>query len=219
MEFIRGKACIKVLVLCFLICVFNFLQLRAQTFAEFYSQKKKQREYLLKQVAGLQIYIGYAKKGYDIMSLGMQTVSDIKSGEFGLHSAFFSSLKAINPVILNNTKIAEIITLQLAISKTFNGMRLNSILSDSDRDYIRTVRSKLLNDCLMDLEELWMIISYGKVEMTDDERIKRIDQVYMNVREKSAFTQSFIGEVSLFIGQKESEKRSINQQRRLYDTN
>lgn len=219
MEFIRGKACIKVLALCFLICVFNFLQVRAQTFAEFYSQKKKQREYLLKQVAGLQIYIGYAKKGYDIMSLGMQTVSDIKSGEFGLHSAFFSSLKAINPVILNNTKIAEIITLQLAISKSFNGVRLNPILSDSDRNYIRAVRSKLLKDCLKDLEELWRIISSGKVEMTDDERIKRIDQVYMNVREKSAFTKSFIGEVSLFIGQKESEKRSINQQGRLYDTN
>lgn len=217
MESIKGKGWISVLMICFLFCAFSFQPAQGQTFAEWFSQKKKQKEYLLKQIAGLQLYIGYAKMGYDIMSSGIHTVRDIKNNEFGLHSAFFSSLKAVSPAIKNNSKVAEIIVLQLAIYKSFNGVRSNSFLSDADRKYIGTVREKVLNDCGKDLEELLLVITSGKVEMTDDERIKRLDQVYRSMQDKSAFTQSFTGDVSLYIGQKESEQQSINQQRRLYE--
>ncbi len=208
---------LSALGICILLCAFSFQPSQAQTFAEFFSQKKKQKEYLLKQIAGLQLYIGYAKKGYDIATSGINTVRDIKNNEFGLHSAFFSSLKAVSPAIKNNSKVAEIIVLQLAIYKSFNGVRSNSFLSDADGKYIGTVREKVLNDCGKDLEELLLVITSGKVEMTDDERIKRMDQVYRSMQDKSAFTQSFTGDVSLFIGQKESEQQSINQQRRLYE--
>lgn len=192
---------------------------KAQTFAEFFSQKKKQKEYLLKQIAGLQVYIGYAKKGYDIATGGINTVREIKNGEFGLHSAFFSSLKAVSPFIRNNSKVAEIIEMQLAISKSFNGIKSHDLLSDGDRDYIATVRKKVLDECFTDLEELLLVITSGKIEMTDDERIKRLDQVYGGMKDKSAFTQSFTGEVSLLIGQKQSEQRSINQIRKSYEIN
>ncbi len=191
----------------------------AQTFAEWFSQKKKQKEYLLKQIAGLQVYIGFVKKGYDIATSGIHTVRDIKNGEFGLHSAFFSSLKAVSPFIRNNSKVAEIIEMQLAISKSFNGIKSNELLSSSDSDYIATVREKVLDECFTDLEELLLVITSGKVQMTDDERIKRLDQVYAGMKDKSAFTQSFTGGVAMLISQKESEQRSINQNRRLYEIN
>lgn len=215
----KVKGLLSVLSICFLLCAFSFQPAKAQTFAEWFSQKKKQKEYLLKQIAGLQVYIGFAKKGYDIASSGIHTVRDIKNGEFGLHSAFFSSLKAVSPFIRNNSKVAEIIEMQLSISKSFNGIKSNDLLSDGDRDYIGSVREKVLDECLTDLEELLLVITSGKIEMTDDERIKRLDQVYAGMKDKSAFTQSFTGEVSLFISQKESEQRSINQNRRLYEIN
>lgn len=207
------------LALCFLFCSFSFQPAKAQTFAEWFNQKKKQKEYLLKQIAGLQVYIDYAKKGYDIATSGIHTVRDIKNGEFGLHSAFFSSLKAVSPVIRNNSKVAEIIEMELAISKSFNGIKSHHLLSDGDRYYIGSVREKVLDECLAALEELLLVITSGKLEMTDDERIERLDQIYAGMKDKSAFTQSFTGEVLLFIGQKESEQRSINQNRRLYEIN
>lgn len=211
----KGMLCI------FLISCLLFLGSvsKAQTFAEFFSQKKKQKEYLLKQIAGLQIYIGYAKKGYDIVGSGIHTVRDIKNGEFGLHSAFFSSLKAVSPLIRGNSKVAEIIDMQLAISKSFGGIKSNALLSDGNREYIGSVRAKVLDECLTDLEELLLVITSGKVEMTDDERIKRLDQVYAGMKDKSAFTRSFTGGVALLIEQKESEQRSINQIRKSYEIN
>lgn len=215
----KVKGLVSAVISFFLLCAFSFQPANAQTLAEFFSQKKKQKEYLLKQIAGLQVYIGYAKKGYDIATSCIHTVRDIKNGEFGLHSAFFGSLKAVSPFIRNNSKVAEIVGMQLAISKSFNSIKSNDLLSDGDRDYIGSVREKVLDECLTDLEELLLVITSGKVEMTDDERIKRLDQIYAGMKDKSAFTQSFTGEVSLFIGQKESEQRSINQNRRLYEIN
>ncbi|GAA4131912.1 hypothetical protein GCM10022216_02420 [Sphingobacterium kyonggiense] len=190
---------------------------QAQTFAEFFSQKKKQKEYLLTQIAALQLYIGYAKKGYDIVGSGINTVKDIKNGEFGLHSAFFGSLKAVSPVIRNNSKVAEIIALQLAISKSLNGMKGNSFLSADNQRYIASVRANVLDECVTDLEELLLVITSGKVEMTEDERIKRLDRVYDAMRDKSAFTQHFTGQVQALAAQKSREQQSINHIRRLYE--
>ncbi|MGN8068399.1 hypothetical protein [Mucilaginibacter sp. 22184] len=206
------------LSVCFLLCSFCFQQAKAQTFAEFFSQKKKQKEYLLTQIAALQVYIGYAKKGYDIVGSGINTVKDIKNGEFSLHSAFFSSLKAVSPAIRNNAKVAEIIALGLAINKSFNGIRSSSLLSETNRGYIASVREKVLEECAADLEELLLVITSGKVEMTEDERIKRLDNVYAAMQDKSGFTKSFTGQVQALVSQKENEQRSINQSRRLYET-
>jgi hypothetical protein len=206
------------IVLCFLLCAFSFQLAKAQTFGEFFNQKKTQRKYLLEQIAALQVYIGYAKKGYDIAGSGINTVKDIKNGEFGLHSAFFSSLKAVSPAIRNNSKVAEIIALQLAISKSFNGIKSNAYLSADNQRYIASVRENVLDECANDLEELLLVITSGKVEMTEDERLARLDKVYAAMRDKSAFTQSFTGQVQALTGQKENEQRSINQTRRLYET-
>lgn len=189
---------------------------QAQTFAEWFSQKKTQKKYLLGQIAALQVYIGYAKKGYDIVGSGIHTVRDIKNGEFGLHSAFFGSLKAVSPVIRNNSKVADIIVLQVAISRNFSGIKSNGYLSGGDQAYIATVREKVLADCAKDLEELLLVITSGKVEMTDDERIRRLDRVYAAMRDKSAFTQSFTGQVSTLIVQKEKEHQQNEHLKKIY---
>ncbi len=76
----------------------------------------------------------------------------------------------------------------------------------------------MLDECGKDLEELLLVITSGKVEMTEDERIKRLDNVYAAIRDKSAFTQHFTGQVQTLVSQKENEQRSINQTRRLYET-
>ncbi len=42
---------------------------KAQTFDEWFRQSATQKKYLLQQIAGLQVYIGYVQKGYSIASL------------------------------------------------------------------------------------------------------------------------------------------------------
>jgi len=191
---------------------------RCQTFAEWWSQKKTQRKYLVQQIAALQVYGGYLKKGYAIADQGLQTVKGFTNGEFSLHQSFISSLKAVSPAVRNHAKVAEIIAMQLAISKAF-AISGDGFLSTSDRAYVLDVKDKVMDECGKDLEELLLVITAGKVEMSDDERLERLDKVYIAMQDKAAFTQSFCNQVNLLIQQRAGEQRSLNQLKNSYGIN
>src|SRR5258706_12690912 len=86
-----------------------------QTTEEWTEQKKTQIKYLLQQIAANKIYIDYLEKGYQIAHGGLQTIQNIKKGDFNLHIGFLDSLKKINPAIKNWAKIADIIAFHRAI--------------------------------------------------------------------------------------------------------
>jgi hypothetical protein len=74
---------------------------------------------MLQQIAALQAYITVAEKGYSIAEQGLQTIGQIKNGEFNLHSAFVSSLKAVSPAVGNMAEVAEIIGWKSRLSSNF----------------------------------------------------------------------------------------------------
>jgi len=198
-------------------CLLLFISasLQAQTFAEWWSQKKTQKKYLIQQIAALQVYLGYAKKGYEIAGTGLSTIRDITSGEFKLHDLFITGLKKVSPAIRNDIRIAEIIAMQLAILKTFNGLAAG--FNGEHLEYIRDVKAGIIADCLNDLEELYLLITSGKAEMSDDERIERLNRIYADMQDKSAFAQDFYNKADLFLRTREAEQRSTDQLRRYYE--
>lgn len=201
----------------FLMLLSNIGTSYGQTFAEFFNQKKTQKKYLLEQIAALQVYASYLKKGYQIVDGGLRTIKDFTDGEFSLHNAFIGSLKKVSPAIRNNTKVAEIIAMQIAIGKAFNGIKSSPYLSLSNQLYVQQVRENLWEESLKDLEELLMVITSGKVEMEDDERLARLDKVYASMQEKSAFVQYFCSEVNLLTSQRELEKRLLETLMKSYE--
>src|ERR1700677_2007563 len=70
---------------------------------------------MLEQLAALQAYIRVAEKGYTIAEQGLQTIGQIKNGEFNLHSTFYSSLKAVSPTVANMAEVAEIMSLEISL--------------------------------------------------------------------------------------------------------
>jgi hypothetical protein len=53
-----------------------------------HSKKKTQKKYLLQQIAALQVYFGYAKKGYSFVSSDTKTIRDIKKGDPKINNTF-----------------------------------------------------------------------------------------------------------------------------------
>jgi len=190
---------------------------RAQTWAEWFSQKKTQKKYLVQQIAALQVYIGYAKKGYEIVGSGLQTVRDISNGEFNLHNVFITGLKQVSPAIRNDLRIAEIIALQLGMLKSFGVLKSTGGLSADQLLYVAEVANGVISACYHDLEELLLVITSGKLEMSDDERLSRLNGIYERMLEKSAFTQNFCGEAKLLIRQRALELETVEKLRRYYE--
>ena len=150
---------------------------------------------MLKQIAKLEIYIIDIEKGYKIAQEGLTTIGEIKKGEFNLHSLFFSSLESVNPTVAKYSKIAVIISDQLSIVSSFKSLieHLNNSgkMTNAELQYIQAVYSNLSDESMKTLNNLIAVLTDGTFEMSDDERIKRIDGIYNDMEDKYAFSQSF----------------------------
>jgi hypothetical protein len=194
--------------------------LHAQNRNEWFEQKKTQKKYLLQQIVALKVYLGYLEKGYDIASKGLNTIHDIKKGDFNLHNNFFNSLKQVNPKIQKSAKVADILAYQVRIVKiakqNIERINENGQFTNEELDYCKIVFDNLLTECLKNIDELVMMITSGEVEMKDDERIKRIDQLYVDMQDKYSFNCSFGNDINLLSLQRMNEQSEINHSRLIY---
>ena len=109
----------------------------------------KQRKMLMLQIAALQTYIGYAKKGYTVVKNGFNFIGDVKKGEVNLHSDYFTSLKKVNPKVKNYVKTAQIISLQIktlkVYKKTFELLGHDDLFHGDELDYIEKTFEHLID--------------------------------------------------------------------------
>ena len=187
--------------------------LTAQTTDEWLNQKSTQKKYLLQQIAALQVYISYAKKGYNIVSSGLHTIRDIKKGELNIHTAFFNSLKAVNPKIARYQKVADIISYQLRIIKQVKEslayIRESKQFTIQEIEYNRKVFDFLLQECIESINELLSVITPGQLEMKDNERMVRIDKLYADLQDKYTFCNVMSEDMALLAFQRKGEYRDI----------
>jgi hypothetical protein len=192
---------------------------KAQTFAEWFSQKKTQIKYLTQQIAALEQYGSYIKQGYEISQNGLGDIGGYIKGEHGLHSAYYISLKTVSPEIKANGKADSIAKYAAYIPPQFD--RLNNLngLDQGNRAYIAQVKAKVLDECNKDLTELQLVITSGYAQLTDDERIKRLDEIYSRMKDKLTFTQSFCNQVRMLSLQRSRELQDIQTLGRYYEIN
>ncbi len=194
--------------------LFGALLSTAQTTDEWLNQKSTQKKYLLQQIAALQVYIGYEKKGYNIVSGGINTIRNIKNGDFNLHRDFFNRLKNVNPAIRRYAKVADIISYQVKIIKqtkqTLQQVRETNQFTEAELDYCKKVFDNLLDECMKTIDELMLVTTSGELQMKDDERLKRIDKLYADVQDKYSFACSFSEDMGLLAVQRLGEQVEIN---------
>ena len=164
---------------------------------------------MLQQIAALQVYISYAKKGYNIVSGGLNTIRDIKKGDLNIHNTFFNSLKAINPKIARYQKVADIISYQIRIIKqakqTMAYIRESNQFAPEEIEYNKKVLDFLLQECIETINELLAIITAGKLEMKDNERLTRIDKLYTDIQDKYTFCTVMSEDMALLAAQRMGE--------------
>lgn len=187
-----------------------------------FNQKGAQLKTLAQQVALIQTYIGFLKQGYNIADRGLNAISDFKNGEFNLHGAFFNSLKVINPKIKKYGRVAEIILMQTEIlkiyRKSFQHIRQSNYYAAQEIEYVNRVYGRLLDDCDQIIDELIVLVTDGQLEMKDNERIARLDELYEQMLNASVFSKSFSAEAIGLGMSRLHDQQEINQFRDLYNS-
>jgi hypothetical protein len=175
---------------------------------------------MLEQLAALQAYITVAEKGYTIAERGLQTIGQIKNGEFNLHSAFVSSLKAVSPAVGNMAEVAEIIGLEASMISQFShklsGWRQSAWLQPTEVSYIESVYTSVVNNGLELLTALTNLTTDGQLTMTDGERISRIQQMDTNMQQQYRLAQAFTNQTDLLTVQRQQEGNDIGTLKGIY---
>ena len=171
-------------------CLAGALSGRAQTSAEWLDQNATRNKYDEEQIAALGTSLIVMEKGYSIVESGLSTIKGIKAGEFNLHSNFYASLESINPAIGNMGEIAEIVALQLATAERVNmaltRYRQNGSMGTDEVTAVSQVLQGVVNAGISDVSTLIQIITAGKFQMTDDQRIGYIRELDASARARYA---------------------------------
>jgi hypothetical protein len=200
----------KIAVLLLALCVFN----------QSMSGQAKQRKELILQIAALQVYIDYAKKGYSAVSKGLNFIGDARKGELNLHGDYFTSLLKINPKVRNYYKTAEIISMQFKIMKlcrkTLADLKTADLFYGNELDYIERSFAKLLQNCSQTLDQLLVITTDAELELKDDQRLERIDLLHKTMLEDYIFCLSFSRDARLLSISKTADKEDSKGLSELY---
>ncbi|TDQ73807.1 TerB family tellurite resistance protein [Sphingobacterium yanglingense] len=153
------------------------------------------------------------KKGYDILSGGYNTVKNIAEGNFSVHKVFLDGLLTVSPEVRNYRKVAGVIDYQLRIVKEYrsamNRFRDSKVLRMEEILYLEHVYSNLFKKSINSLDELTMILTANQLRMSDDERLKAIDQIYQDMADRLSFLKEFNSNTSMLVVQRKKELDNI----------
>lgn len=167
----------------------------------------------LQQIAANKAYIELLQKGYQIVKQGWKTIGDIKHAHFTLDGDFFKSLEAINPKVGGCAKTAGSIVLYQAInndaSMLINYVNGVYLFSDAEKKYVRNVVAHIQTDATGELQILEGLVTDSEFKMSDDDRIRRIDEIYSKLQEMFSFISHFFANVKVLALQKSRERNEV----------
>ncbi|HEX4373088.1 MAG TPA: hypothetical protein VHZ50_07295 [Puia sp.] len=205
----------KLLLVISILCSAHLLQ--AQTFSEWFRQKKTQIKYLIEQIAAYEVLLDQTTKGYNIAQTSLTFIGDMKKGEFDLHTTYFNSLKLVSSSVSKYSRINDIISYENAIMKNFKSVLQTKNMNAAEMNYLNTVYNHMNSECNKSLDELIDLVTDDTYTMKDDQRIKRIDAIYYDMKDKYAFSQSFTSEAAVLSLNRTSETGDESMLNNLYD--
>ncbi len=201
-------------ILLFSVFLFTCIGVKGQTFSEWFRQKKTQQKYMLQQIAGLQVYISYAKDGYAIVRSGLNGISQIRDGEFNLHQDFFSSLSRLNPALQKSIEGLAIPELEFAIHtlcrKEEKNLYSSENLGSEEKQYLQRVLKRVEADTGILIEDYEQLTGNGQLALRDDERLNRLTAIWKQLLENHAFIKNLGANISGIDSGRSQERKELS---------
>lgn len=186
------------------------------------SQEVQQLLLNVEKLAQFKQILSDLKKGYDILSKGYGVIKDISEGNFNLHKTFLDALFEVSPTVRKYKKIAGIVDFQIRLTQqyksAFNRFKAGGQFTVEEINYLSRVYERLFDESLQNLDDLTMVITAGKMRMSDEERLAVIDRIYADMEDKLVFLNAFNGKTSVLAVQRAKESAEVKVMRGLYDS-
>jgi hypothetical protein len=218
-EIRRRARCLLVFSLFTAISTGMAVTAQAQSFAEWFEQNKTQKKYLLQQIVALQVFSGYLKQGYQVATNGIASISGSLKKENGLHTTYYNRMKTVDPVVKNNAMVKDITTWQQDILTRMQGIDNINGLTTDEKNYLANVKAAVLKDCDQQLTTLQNVITDGKMEMSDAERIALLTKIHTAMMDNYHFASGFAAQAKIYAAQKQQGQNEAAMEKQLYGIN
>lgn len=200
------------------ILLLSFVGFSLQMFAQ--AEEIQQLLLNIEKLAQFKKILNNMYTGYKVLYKGYTTIKDISEGNFDLHRNFLDGLLQVSPAVRKYKRVADIISFQLRIVKeykaAFNQFKQDKHFTADEIDYLGKVYGNLFKVSLKSLDELAMVITAGKLRMSDDERLQAIDRIYNEVVDQFSFLQDLNNSTAILAVQREKEMMDIELSRKIY---
>lgn len=195
-------------------------QTKAQFLGGFFSQQATKKKLMAEQLAGCQLYLSAITTGYTIAGKGLTAAHDLKNGTFSLHTAYFNALQQVAPVVKNDPKGRATDSLYQQVCSLFANEKQwqarQKLLNPKELQYLGQVSADLLAKCRTDMNELTDVLTPGKLQLTDAERLNRLDQLYERMKDKQAFAAYFSNKCRKLALNRQKQQKDRAQMKKLY---
>jgi hypothetical protein len=172
------------------------------------------------QIAALKAYADVAEKGYSLAEKGLQTIGEIKKGEFNLHSVYFNSLAVVNGKVAGMSEVGEIISMQTSMIRQFSqklgSYRQSAGLQPAEVAYITQVYTTLVSTAQAEITALTNLLTDGALVMTDGERTLAIQSIDVDTKQQYRFFESFTNQADILAQQRQQDSVDIGSIKGMY---
>lgn len=159
--------------------------------------------------------------GYKILDKGYTAIKNISKGSFSLHKDFLDALLQVSPAVKRYGRVADIINYQVRLVKDYKAafaeFKQAGAISPEEIGYLGKVYGSLLRESAEGIEELAMVLTAGKLRMSDNERLEAIDRIYTAVLDRASFLKSFNNQTALLSLKRKNEQAEIKMSKKTRD--
>jgi hypothetical protein len=161
--------------------------------------------------------------GYQLLSKGYTTISDLSKGSFDLHKAFLDGLLAVSPAVKSYHRVTDIIQAQQRILSQYKSawglFRQDPHFSAAEIAHIGNVYAGLFDRSVKNLSDLTAILTDRLFRASDAERLDAIDGLYEDMNHTEVFLNVFNNRTALLSLQRSADLRDYESVRELYGLN
>ena len=183
----------------------------AQTWDEWFKQNKTQKEYLVKQISALKLYASYVAKGIRVANDGLKAIKTFKSGDLDLHTTFFKASSIVNQ---NTRKYGESHAIFnthakiLVLQRKARDKKVVEQLTSQEFAYIQKVFKDLVEASANNVDQMRLLLLDNNLQLKEDERIKKIDKISLDMEDKYLFARHFTSQLKLLAQSRVKEIRA-----------
>ena len=184
------------------------------------SQEVAQLLLNVEKLAQLKQILSDMKTGYQVVSQGYGTIKNLTKGNFDLHKAFLDGLMEVSPAVRKYKKVSDIIDYQILLVKeyktAFARFQGSGQFNEAELRYLSRTYDNLFKQSLKNIEALTMVVTAGKMRMSDSERINAIDEIYMDMQDKLSFLRHFNKSNLILTAQRERATGEVKDLKSIY---